>query len=590
MNNTVTEVAYYDSAEANLEKTPKQYTDFTYDNESDGGILQIFNDVQTKIKDIKSDISSLNSNYNTIIRKYDKFSNFESGMKSIINTMNTRIGNIEQCYKNILTTAQQAVNDHVATDKTLIDDLDTINALISGKTGNEAGFQGSSNQNPYNLTPEQLAKLPDSEKQKYLQEKAAYEAKQKDLDFKNSHGGYSEEAWNHLPSSAQQEILKNQAEQQAKGKITNQNETAVDDKYSMSSDLEKVADEIIQGKYGNAEERFAELEKQGYNLRDQYDANGNLIARGVQDIVNEKMNGTYDPNKMPTNTSNSEAAYRSSNNGAYNLDEDPASAASTSGQNLSDQGYPSSTDGYKQQAQAAAAAAQERGKAQTEYYQKQQAQAAVNAAQEKGKSTTEYYQKQQQAQNEAAKQQAIANAYGSAMKPQTPTGPMNTPQGAGMTPDQIAAINSGLQQAQAQKQAQKTTPTYTPSANQTTTGYNTVPPLAVGPMNTPQGAGLTQTQINNINSGLSMANAQKQAQNAANSSNNTAAFTPSLNVNQQDLVNQNANLSKSAAQAASNAAQERGKAQTSYYQNQMNNSSSSSSSGTGIYNLSEDPF
>ena len=295
---------------------------------------------------------------------------------------------------------------------------------------------------------------------------------------------------------------------------------------------------------------------------------------------------SYDPNKMPTNTSNSEAAYRSSNNGAYNLDEDPASAASTSGKNLSDQGYPSSTDGYKQQSQAATAAAQERGKAQTEYYQKQQSQAAIAAAQEKGKSTTEYYQKQQQAQNEAAKQQAIANAYGNAMKPQIPTGPMNTPQGAGMTPEQIASMNAGLQKAQAQQQPQKTTPTYTPSANQTTTGYNTVPPLAVGPMNTPQGAGLNQTQMNNINSGLSMANAQKQA----NSSNNTAAFTPSLNVNQQDLVNQNANLSKSAAQAATAAAQERGKAQTSYYQNQMNNSSSSSSSGTGIYNLSEDPF
>lgn len=575
MNNTVTEVAYFDSAEANLEKTPKQYTDFTYDNESDGGILQIFNDVQTKIKEVKTDISSLNSNYKSIIRKYEAFSNFETGMNSIINTMNTRIGNIEQCYKNILTTAQQAVNDHVATDKTLIDDLDTINALISGKTGNEAGFQGSSNQNPYNLTPEQLAKLPDSEKQKYLQEKAAYEAKQKDLDFKNSHGGYSEEAWNHLPSSVQQEIIKNQAEQKSKGKITNQNETAVDDKYSMSSDLEKVADEIIQGKYGNAQERFAELEKQGYNLRDQYDANGNLIARGVQDIVNEKMNGTYDPNKMPTNTSNSEAAYRSSNNGAYNLDEDPASAASTSGKNLSDQGYPSSTDGYKQQAQAATAAAQERGKAQTEYYQKQQSQAAIAAAQEKGKSTTEYYQKQQQAQNEAAKQQAIANAYGNAMKPQIPTGPMNTLQNSGLSQAQIDAINNGVKTAQTQNQQQNAAK-QTAIANAYADAMK--PQIPIGPMNTPQGAGLTQNQINALNP------------LQPNNSNNTAAFTPSLNVNQQDLVNQNANLSKSAAQAATTAAQERGKAQTNYYQNQMNNSSSSSSSGTGIYNLSEDPF
>ena len=368
------EVAYYDKTESNLEKSPKTFNDFTYDNEENGGVLNKFSEIGDKIKSIKTDIFNLNTEYGNIIKKYEAFSNFETTMNSIVNTMSTRIDNIHTCYNNILSTAQQAVKDHVASDKTLIDDLDSINALLAGKTGLEAGLNNTGNNAP--LSNEAIS----------------------DLEFKNSHGGVSQEEWNRMSDSQKQEILKEQAAQQG-GKITDQNETAVDDKYSMSSDLDKVADEIIQGKYGTGEDRYAELEKQGYNLRDRYDENGNLVERGVQDIVNGKMNGTYDPNKIPTNTSN-EAGYRST--------------SGSNGQNLTDNGYPSSTEGYESQkaaAQAAVNAAQERGKAQTEYYQKQQAQAAVNAYQERGKAQTEYYQNQQS--------QAAVNAYQERGKAQT---------------------------------------------------------------------------------------------------------------------------------------------------------------------------
>ncbi len=404
------EVAYYDKAEANYEKKPTPFNDFTYDNEENGGVLNKFSEIGDKIKSIKTDISNLNTEYGNIIKKYEAFSNFETAMNSIINTMSTRIDNINTCYNNILSTAQQAVKDHVASDKTLIDDLDSINALLAGKTGLEAGLNGnasnpSSTSNPsFNKTQEELDKMPTAEKEKYLAEKEKYE---KDLEFKNSHGGYSEESWNHLPDTAKQDILKNQAAREG-GKISDQNETAVEDKYSMSSDLDKVADEIIQGKYGNGEDRYAELEKQGYNLRDKYDENGNLVERGVQDIVNEKMNGTYDPNKTQTNTSN-ESGYRS-------------------------------TTSANAEAQAAVEAAQERGKAQTEYYQKQQAQAAANAAQERGKAQTEYYQNQQ-AQAAANNSTSTAGANSRPTQQQIIQNNLDTSKGTNNTSPQFANTN-----------------------------------------------------------------------------------------------------------------------------------------------------
>ncbi len=315
------EVAYYDKSESNLEKIPKTFNNYTYDNVENGGVLNKFSEIGDKIKSIKTDISNLNTEYGNIIKKYERFSNFETSMNSIINTMTTRIDNINTCYSNILSTAQQAVKDHMASDKTLIDDLDSINALLAGKTGLEAGLKNTGNNAP--LSNEAIS----------------------DLEFKNSHGGVSQEEWNRMSDSQKQEKLKEQAAQQG-GNITNQNETAVDDKYSMSGDLDKIADDIIQGKYGNGEDRFAELEKQGYTLRDQYvvDKNGEktLVARGIQDIVNEKMNGTYDPSKTPTYASNG-----------------------------TDRGYPSSTEVYDSQkaaAQAAVTAATAGGVAQTNYY------------------------------------------------------------------------------------------------------------------------------------------------------------------------------------------------------------------------------
>ncbi|MCR5483933.1 MAG: hypothetical protein K6E99_05970 [Bacilli bacterium] len=516
------EVAYYDKTESNLEKSPKTFNDFTYDNEENGGVLNKFSEIGDKIKSIKTDISNLNTEYGNIIKKYEAFSNFETAMNSIVNTMSTRIDNINTCYNNILSTAQQAVKDHVASDKTLIDDLDSINALLAGKTGLEAGLNNTGNNAP-------------------LSNKAI-----SDLEFKNSHGGVSQEEWNRMSDSQKQEILKEQAAQEG-GKITDQNETAVEDKYSMSSDLDKVADEIIQGKYGNGEDRYAELEKQGYNLRDKYDENGNLIERGVQDIVNEKMNGTYDPNKTPTNTSN-EAGYRS-------------------------------TTSSNAEAQAAVNAAQERGKAQTEYYQNQQAQAAVNAAQERGKAQTEYYQNQQEQQAEAAKQQAMANSYSTNY--QSPQRMNEAGWGASGTTNYKAPTNN----SNSQQSSSNSTPSYSASnyasGNSTSSTGSTYAANYGGSAAPAASTSTSTTQQSSSNSTPSYSASNYASGNSTSSTGSTyaanyggsaapAASTSTVGENaiptQQELVDANAAISSG-----------------------NSSTSTTSSNESGVYNLPSDP-
>ena len=130
------EVAYFNKAEANAEKMPFTYQNFTYDNESDGGILNKLTEVEGKIKDIKNDIQNLANDYNTLVRKYEKFSNYESTMKAIIQTMNNNVDTIHRSYVNVLKTASQAVNEHMSTDSTLMSDLDRINGLLAQGNSN----------------------------------------------------------------------------------------------------------------------------------------------------------------------------------------------------------------------------------------------------------------------------------------------------------------------------------------------------------------------------------------------------------------------------------------------------------------------
>ena len=218
-----------------------------YDNETGGGILAEFDDASKQIAKVKSDVEALHKNYNQLMGMYDTFTDYNDTMNGIINTMSNNVGNIEKSFNTILTSCQQVITENIATDNTLMDDLEGINSLLSRGSvdGNGNYGTGASTLDSY-----------------------AYQQRSK----KDGSNGYptTEAGWNDT--------------QKSKGKITGDDPTASGTSYNMSADYSKVADEIIQGKYGNGPERFAELEKQGYD------------SRTLQNIVNDKLNNTFDPN------------------------------------------------------------------------------------------------------------------------------------------------------------------------------------------------------------------------------------------------------------------------------------------------------
>jgi len=138
-------VANVDKSESSMEKSPKAYHEFMYDNDSGAGILSLFDDVNQLIKTIKSDIEDLNADYNKLKQLYDEFTDFDQAMNSIINTMKYRIEYVENAFLNIVSTARQTVMDQMKEDSTLMSDLESINAMLGN--GNNSLNNGSTSSN-----------------------------------------------------------------------------------------------------------------------------------------------------------------------------------------------------------------------------------------------------------------------------------------------------------------------------------------------------------------------------------------------------------------------------------------------------------
>ena len=236
-------VASYDTSEASLEKTPKTYEEFMYDNETGGGVLALFDDASTLIGQVKKDISELHHQYKVLMGLYDEFYYFNGNMNRIIETMNNNVTEIEGSFKNILTTCQQAVGEVMGQDKTLMDDLDGINSLLN---------TGSLNNNS----------------------------------TRSGHNG--------MPSDVEEKLYgkKYTDEQLSKGKIQGLGDPGSIGGPTSNSNLADVAEEVIRGKYGVGQERIDALTAEGYD------------AREVQNIVNQKLKGIYNPEENTPQSGN----------------------------------------------------------------------------------------------------------------------------------------------------------------------------------------------------------------------------------------------------------------------------------------------
>ncbi len=125
------EVAYFDESEAKMEKTPQTFNNFIYDNQTDGGCLNKLDETAKKINAVRGNIDALHARYRELMAIYDKFTRYDETMEKIIRTMTTQIEAAEKHFNNIVSTAQQAINEHMTTDTTLMSDLEQLNSLLS---------------------------------------------------------------------------------------------------------------------------------------------------------------------------------------------------------------------------------------------------------------------------------------------------------------------------------------------------------------------------------------------------------------------------------------------------------------------------
>ena len=219
------EVAYYDEAEAKLEKIPQVYQDFMYDNATDGGILALFDEAKAKIKTIREDVDGIKGTYTQLKELFDEFTNFNDNMDQISKAMEGKVNTIEQLFTNVVDTARQAVESHQKEDETLMTDLEQLNDMLGIDNGDEWDRSTASFVSGAGVASG------------------------------NTGGG----------------------EGTGNAGGTGQSNNAG----TSNADVSSVADDVIAGKYGTGDERKQALADAGYDPSE------------VQQIVNDKLNGTY---------------------------------------------------------------------------------------------------------------------------------------------------------------------------------------------------------------------------------------------------------------------------------------------------------
>ena len=183
----MTDVVTWNSSEANMVKEPTIFNDFTYDTETDDGCLTKFEDIINLINDITDDVEDISSKYGELQLIYKEFTNYNSSMDSNKKALTASVNSFKDEYIKALSDLQRQVEGLQQNDATLIDDLESISALLGNITGEkknnstEAGFLPGSNQpyqakhagemafdeilkglSGYGLTQDQMLKLADA--------------------------------------------------------------------------------------------------------------------------------------------------------------------------------------------------------------------------------------------------------------------------------------------------------------------------------------------------------------------------------------------------------------------------------------------
>ena len=100
--NGLIEVATYDAAEGSLEKKPKEYQEFMYDTQTNGGILEGFAKTRELTAAIAEDVEEIKRQFNALIEIYDQFTGYNDTMTSIGNRMTDCSDRIKKFNDNVI--------------------------------------------------------------------------------------------------------------------------------------------------------------------------------------------------------------------------------------------------------------------------------------------------------------------------------------------------------------------------------------------------------------------------------------------------------------------------------------------------------
>ena len=114
------------------EKNPKQYDIFVYDNDSNGGCLNKFNEIQLQIKIIHGAINLLENKFSLLKSYYDEFTDYNYTMDRFCNDLHSYNEDIKLQVDSLIRSAYEQVTQHLKQDETLMDDINTLVDLLGG--------------------------------------------------------------------------------------------------------------------------------------------------------------------------------------------------------------------------------------------------------------------------------------------------------------------------------------------------------------------------------------------------------------------------------------------------------------------------
>ena len=136
-------IVTYNQDAANKEKIATPYENFTYDTTSNGGCLNKFIELSRIIENISNDVNNLGTKYGELQNKYEKFTEFNDRMNSNKSSLLSSIEGIRKEYDEIIKNLDQQVASYCKTDSSFINDVESINKMLSNNGGGSSSGGGS---------------------------------------------------------------------------------------------------------------------------------------------------------------------------------------------------------------------------------------------------------------------------------------------------------------------------------------------------------------------------------------------------------------------------------------------------------------